>query len=82
MVSTGSHPAAIVTHDSILLKADAAGPDRWPDVHITDALDYGTATVARVRKQLIQRRLESRYPAVGLWGGSTANSMGPLRRDW
>ncbi len=58
LVSTGRHPAATVTHARILLKADAAGPDRWPDARIADALDCGTATIARVRKQFVQGGVE------------------------
>lgn len=58
VVSTGRHPAATVAHARILLKADIAGPDRWPDARIAEALDCGTATVARVRKQWAQGGLE------------------------
>ena len=54
LVSTGRHPAATLTHARILLKADVAGPDHWPDRRIAAALDCGTATVARVRKQFVQ----------------------------
>jgi hypothetical protein len=59
LMSTGRHSAATLTHARILLKADATGPDRWPDHRIADALDCGTATVACVRKQCVQWGLEA-----------------------
>jgi Homeodomain-like domain len=58
LASTGRHPAATLTHARILLKADATGPDCWPDHRIAQALDCGTATVARVRKRFVQHGLE------------------------
>ena len=46
---TGDRPAAMATRARILLKADAAGPDPWPDERIADALDVSRMTVQRVR---------------------------------
>lgn len=52
MVSSGEHPARVLTRARILLKADAgrAGPG-WEDAAIADALECGARTVARVRQR-------------------------------
>lgn len=39
LTRTGEYPAAALTRARILLKADAAGPDSWPDERIAGALD-------------------------------------------
>ena len=52
MARSGKHPARVLTHARILLKADAAkGSPGWDDAAIAEALDCGTRTVARVRKK-------------------------------
>lgn len=57
---TGKKAAYVITHARILLKADTAQPDGgWSDAEISAALDVGTATVERVRKQFVEEGLES-----------------------
>jgi transposase len=52
MARSGKHPARVLAHARILLKADAArGAPGWDDAAIAEALDCGTRTVARVRKK-------------------------------
>jgi transposase len=42
-----------------LLKADADGPDAWPDERIADALDINRMTVSRVRQQFVTEGLDA-----------------------
>jgi transposase len=59
MARSGKHPARVLTHARILLKADAAkGSPGWDDATIAQALDCGTRTVARVRKKFADGGLE------------------------
>jgi transposase len=59
LVHTGTHPAHATRRARILLKADAAGPDAWPDERIAEALDVSRMTVARVRTQLVAEGLDA-----------------------
>ena len=60
MVATGKAAARKVTHARILLKADEAeGGPGWSDASITDALDVGVATVARVRQRFVEEGLDA-----------------------
>lgn len=60
MLSRGKAAARKLTHARILLKADAApGGPAWRDAAIADGLEVGTATVERVRKQLVEEGLEA-----------------------
>lgn len=56
---TGERPAAVATRARILLKADAAGPDPWPDEKIADPLDVSRMTVQRVRQQFAREGLDA-----------------------
>ena len=56
---TGEHPAALLTRARILLKADAAGPDAWPDDRIAAALDVCRMTVMRVRQRFAAEGLDA-----------------------
>ena len=56
---TGERPAAMATRARILLKADAAGPDPWPDGRIAEALDVSRMTVQRVRQQFAAEGLDA-----------------------
>jgi transposase len=58
-VRTGDHPTASLTRARILLKADAGGPDAWPDDRIADALDVSRMTVQRVRHQFAADGLDA-----------------------
>lgn len=60
LVTKGRAAASKRSHAQILLKADA-GPlgEGWTDVRIAEALDVGTATVARVRKRLVEEGLDA-----------------------
>jgi transposase len=52
IASTGRNSAAALTRARVLLKADAGrGGSGWGDAAIAEALDCGTSTVARARKQ-------------------------------
>ena len=59
VVHTGTHPAHATRRARILLKADAAGPDAWPDERIADALDTTRMTVMRVRQQFAADGLDA-----------------------
>jgi transposase len=56
----GKHPARKLTRARILLKADAGeAGESWSDSEIAAALDTGLATVARVRRQLVEEGLDA-----------------------
>jgi transposase len=59
LVHTGAHPAHAVRRARILLKADAGGPDGWPDERIAEALDINRMTVSRVRAQFAAEGLDA-----------------------
>src|SRR5688500_11338120 len=59
LVHTGEQPAHLTRRARILLKADADGPDGWPDERIADALDVCRMTVARVRQQFAADGLDA-----------------------
>ena len=59
VVHTGTHSAHATRRARILLKADAAGPDAWPDERIADALDINRMTVSRVRAQFNAEGLDA-----------------------
>jgi hypothetical protein len=55
MARSGKHPARVLTHARILLKADLAkGSPGWDDTAIAEALDCARQTVARIRKKFAQ----------------------------
>ncbi len=58
LVCSGRAHARKLLYGRILLKADAAGPDRWTDERIADALEVSTATVARERRRFCEEGLE------------------------
>lgn len=60
LVSSGKGAARKLIHARIMLKADscAAGPG-WDDAEIAEALDVGTATIERVRRQFVEEGLEA-----------------------
>jgi hypothetical protein len=51
LVHTGACSAHAARRARILLKADADGPDAWPDERIAEALDVCRMTVARARQR-------------------------------
>jgi transposase len=59
LISSGEARARKLTRARILLKADAGdeGPG-WTDEAIRDALDVGSATIARVRKRFVENGLD------------------------
>jgi transposase len=59
LVHTGSHPAHARRRATILLRADADGPDGWPDDRIAEALDINRNTVWRVRGQFAAEGLDA-----------------------
>lgn len=59
LVQTGTQAAAARRRAQILLKADADGPDAWPDERIADALDISRMTVMRVRQQFAAEGLDA-----------------------
>jgi hypothetical protein len=59
LVHTGSHPAHATRRARILLKADASGPDGWPDERIAEALDINRMTVSRVRARFAAEGLDA-----------------------
>jgi transposase len=59
LVRTGTHKAHARRRAAILLRADADGPDAWPDERIAQALDLNRMTVARVRQQFAAEGLDA-----------------------
>ena len=60
LVSAGKAAARKLAHVRILLKADSSpGGAGWDDVSIGEALEVGTATIERVRKQFVEEGLEA-----------------------
>ena len=59
LVHTGTAPAHATRRARILLKADADGPDAWPDERIAEALDICRMTVMRVRQQFVADGLDA-----------------------
>lgn len=59
VVRAGEHPAHATRRARILLKADADGPDAWPDERIAEALDVNRMTVSRVRQQFAAEGLDA-----------------------
>ena len=55
MISAGEEKARTLTRARILLKVN----DGWTDEAIEDALDVGTATVARLRRRFAEEGLEA-----------------------
>lgn len=59
LVHTGECSAHAARRARILLKADANGPDAWPDERIAEALDICRMTVARARQQFAAEGLHT-----------------------
>ena len=59
LVHTGTHPAHAQRRASILLRADADGPDGWTDQRIAEALGINRNTVWRVRAQFAAEGLDA-----------------------
>ena len=59
LVHTGACPAHAARRARILLKADADGPDAWPDERIAQAFDVCRMTVARTRQQFATEGLHT-----------------------
>ena len=58
LVSAGKAAARKLVHARILLKADASpGGAGWDDESISEALEVGTATIERIRKQFVEEGL-------------------------
>lgn len=59
LIAAGKASARKLMHARILLKADesAEGP-AWPDQRISEALEVGLSTIARVRQQFVEQGLE------------------------
>lgn len=58
LLRTGSHPAALRRRATILLKADADGPDGWTDEQIGEHVEVSRMTVMRVRQQFVNEGLD------------------------
>jgi transposase len=59
LVRTGNHAAHARTRAQILLRADADGPDAWPDERVAEALGVCRMTVSRVRQQFAAEGLDA-----------------------
>lgn len=59
LLRTGTHPAAMRRRASILLRADANGPDAWTDEEIGEHLETSRMTVMRVRQQFAAEGLDA-----------------------
>ena len=59
LIRSGKHPARRLMRARILLKADASeAGDAWSDSQIAEGLETSLATVARVRRQLVEEGVE------------------------
>jgi transposase len=55
LVSSGRHPARVLTRARILLKADAGkGGPGWGDAAIAEAVECGERTVGRARQKYVE----------------------------
>ena len=60
LVSSGKHPARVLTRARILLRSDAgAGGPGWDDARVAEALECGDRTVARVRRRYAEGGLDA-----------------------
>jgi transposase len=59
VVHTGTQSAHARRRACILLRADADGPDRWPDERIAEALDINRMTVSRTRTRFAAEGLDA-----------------------
>ena len=60
LVSSGKHPARVLTRARILLRADAGdGGPGWEDAQVAEALECGDRTVARVRRRYAEGGLDA-----------------------
>jgi transposase len=60
MLASGRAAARKLMHARILLKADSGkGGPGWEDARIAEALEAGTATIERVRRQFVEEGLEA-----------------------
>jgi transposase len=59
LARTGTHKAHARTRAQILLRADADGPDAWPDERVAEALGVCRMTVSRVRQQFAAEGLDA-----------------------
>ena len=59
LLRKGKASALVLTRARILLKADADGPDAWPDDRIAQALDVCRMTVMRARQQFAAEGLDA-----------------------
>ena len=59
LVRTGTHKAHARTRAQVLLRADADGPDAWPDERVAEAVGVCRMTVSRVRQQFAAEGLDA-----------------------
>lgn len=59
LVRTCTHKAHARTRAQILLRADADGPDAWPDERIAQTLGVCRMTISRVRQQFATEGLDA-----------------------
>jgi len=75
LVKTGKSSARKLTRARILLRADVSDGNEWIDKDIATALDVGTATVERTRRDFVEKSLE-----VAL-NGSELPARNPIKVD-
>ena len=60
LTAAGKAAAQKLAHARVLLKADQAqGGPAWPDERISEALEVGLSTIARVRRRFVEGGLEA-----------------------
>src|SRR5262249_39094745 len=59
LVRTGTHPAPARTRAPLPLKADADGPDAWPDERVAAAVGACRRTASRVRQPFAAEGLDA-----------------------
>jgi transposase len=60
LIAAGIAPARKLAHARVLLKADeSTGGPGWPDAAIAEAVEVSQPTVARLRRQFVERGLEA-----------------------
>lgn len=75
LVKTGKSSARKLTRARILLKADNSNGNEWIDRDIAAALDVGTATVERTRRDFVEKSLEAAL------NGSELPPRNPIKVD-
>lgn len=60
LIASGKGAARKLTHARVLLKADSAeGGPHWSDPKISEALEVGLSTIARIRRRFVEEGMDA-----------------------